>query len=186
MTHCVKLLSSIHSFLTSPSLRCIFLFGMFSIKLAKRNCPMLLLLSLSVLLSFLPFPASHRFFLFCIHVVLSTAIRLGGLTGSTADSSSIIEGCNRLPYPMARYIQRYCAHVDGCWFTATGLEGDRTRSRMCVLDAWKTLLWVRGSNRSGIGAGAARKVSFAITGTPTVPSLGLSRSLGTGNALANY
>lgn len=100
----------------------------FSIKLSHLDGLILSFLSLRVLLSIFPFPASGRLFVSCVCVVLCTSIKFG-LPGTMVDSNSAIDLRDPSAYPVVQYVERYNARLDCRWLAASCLSGD-------VKDIW--------------------------------------------------
>lgn len=101
-----------------------------------------------------------------------------------SDSCSTSDRCDPLPYSMVEHVERYSVRLDGCRFASMRLAGDAKETLTFVPDACATLPWVHGSNSGGIGVDAVRRIHSVTTGTLTVPSLDVSRRLGTMDALA--
>lgn len=84
------------------------------------------------------------------------------------------------------YTNRYGSCLDGRQLAAKRPAGKAKVVGNGVPGACATPLWAHESNDGGIGPEAVRQAHCVNTGTPTVPSLGMSTRLGTIHTLATH
>lgn len=119
MTHFQRF-SADHRLKALQSCRCFFLFGAFR----EHSTSVIVRRFLSRPSFYLSFPSSCQSFVFCFRIELFTLIRFGGLPGGEAVSRSTIDFRDLPVHSMEKYIEGYCARLDGRRFTSTYLARD--------------------------------------------------------------
>lgn len=103
--------------------------------------------------------------------------------GGMADSSSSVYRRDPQPYHVVQSVERYDVHLYGRRFAPTSPAATPRRSLICVPGICAVLLWACESGGAGIEVDAVRQIPSIITGTQTVPLLGVLKNLGMSDGL---